>query len=134
MINAIKANDMLVVPTRNGFSAAIVSGVAALVRAKYPKLSARQVIDLLIRTARRPAHGVDNQIGYGIVDPVAALNRDLPAAQVVSPPTKHVLNPAWLAGAGVVAAALVTGVILTGRMLVRRPKILQCSGLGPISE
>jgi len=77
------------------FAAAYVSGVAALVRARYPELSARQVIERIQRTAHNPARGVDNQVGYGVVDPTAALTfnvptgpRTVPGAQtrVITPP------------------------------------------------
>jgi membrane-anchored mycosin MYCP len=79
LINAILGPDnTLLVPESTGFATAIVSGVAALVRAKYPKLSARQIINRLVRTARTPSAGTDDQIGYGIVDPAAALTRDVP--------------------------------------------------------
>ncbi|MEX3655103.1 type VII secretion-associated serine protease mycosin, partial [Mycolicibacterium fortuitum] len=74
LINATEGRDnKMVAPAGTSFSAAIVTGVAALVRAKYPQLTAHQVINRLINTARPPASGVDNQIGHGIVDPVAAL-------------------------------------------------------------
>lgn len=74
LINATEGRDnKMVAPAGTSFSAAIVTGVAALVRAKYPELTAHQVINRLINTARPPASGVDNQIGHGIVDPVAAL-------------------------------------------------------------
>lgn len=60
-------------------SAAIVSGVAALVRSKYPDLNAANVINRIIRTARDagPA-GRDTQYGFGRIDPVAALTADVP--------------------------------------------------------
>ncbi|KOX05765.1 hypothetical protein ADK66_23675 [Micromonospora sp. NRRL B-16802] len=60
-------------------SAAIISGVVALVRAKYPQLDAANVINRLIKTARDagPA-GRDQQFGFGAVDPVAALTRSVP--------------------------------------------------------
>ena len=81
LINAIYGpNNALLVPSGSSFSAAIVAGVAALVRAKYPQLSSHQIINRLIRTARSPTGKVDNQIGYGVVDPVAALTRDVPDA------------------------------------------------------
>jgi membrane-anchored mycosin MYCP len=60
------------------FSAAYTSGLAALVRAKYPQLSAAQVIRRLEATAHSPANVVDNRIGFGVIDPVAALNYDVP--------------------------------------------------------
>ncbi|MEV0808247.1 S8 family serine peptidase [Micromonospora sp. NPDC050200] len=60
-------------------SAAIVSGLAALVRARYPDLDAANVVNRLIRTAqdRGPA-GRDDEYGFGAVDPVAALTRSVP--------------------------------------------------------
>jgi membrane-anchored mycosin MYCP len=66
------------------FSAAYVSGLAALVRAKYPNLSAAQVIERIERTAHSPANVVDNRIGYGTIDPVAALNDDVAIGQRLS--------------------------------------------------
>jgi membrane-anchored mycosin MYCP len=61
-------------------SSAIVAGVAALVRSKYPSLNAANVINRLIKTAgdKGPA-GRDPQYGFGVVDPVKALT-----AQVAS--------------------------------------------------
>ncbi|MGN9774563.1 S8 family serine peptidase [Micromonospora sp. H33] len=59
---------------------AIVSGVTALVRARYPDLDAANVINRMIRTARDGGGpGRDDQYGFGAVDPVAALTRSVPA-------------------------------------------------------
>lgn len=69
------------------FYAAYVSGTAALVRARFPKLTAHQVIRRLTETAHNRAHTVDNQVGYGIVDPVAALTFDLAPGDPM--PTEH---------------------------------------------
>ncbi|WP_051708676.1 type VII secretion-associated serine protease mycosin [Micromonospora parva] len=76
-------------------SAAIVSGVAALVRSKYPDLSAANVINRIIQTARDagPA-GRDPQYGFGRIDPVAALTADVPAVS-----QNPLLGPAALADA-----------------------------------
>ncbi|MET8525392.1 S8 family serine peptidase [Micromonospora sp. NPDC005172] len=61
-------------------AAAIISGVVALIRAKYPKLDAPNVISRLIETAREAGPtGRDPQFGFGRVDPVAALTRSVPA-------------------------------------------------------
>lgn len=74
------------VPFRGtSFAAAYVSGVAALVRAKYPDLSAHQIIHRLQQTAHNPARGVDNQVGYGVIDPVAALTFDVEPGDRVAP-------------------------------------------------
>ncbi|KWW98881.1 Peptidase S8 and S53 subtilisin kexin sedolisin [Carbonactinospora thermoautotrophica] len=64
----------------NGTSAATayVSAAAALVRARYPHLTAGQVINRLIKTAHGAAQGWDEYYGYGIVYPYRALTADIP--------------------------------------------------------
>ena len=57
----------------------LVSGVAALIRSKYPDMSAAQVINRIVSTAKDagvPGH--DPIYGYGILDADAALNADVP--------------------------------------------------------
>ena len=77
------------------FAAAYVSGVAALVRAKYPKLTARQVINRILQTSHNPPRGVDNQVGYGVVDPVAALTFNVPPGDRAAPGAHmRVMTPA----------------------------------------
>jgi membrane-anchored mycosin MYCP len=52
--------------------------VVALIRSRYPDLTAGQVKDLIERTARTPGNGPNQATGYGVVDPVAALTYQLP--------------------------------------------------------
>jgi subtilisin family serine protease len=53
---------------------ALVAGVAALIKSKYPDLAPNLVASALTSTTtNRPARGYDNQVGFGIVDAVAAL-------------------------------------------------------------
>ncbi|WP_277347343.1 type VII secretion-associated serine protease mycosin [Streptomyces sp. CB01881] len=55
---------------------AYVSATAALIRSKYPNLSAGQVINRMIKSAAPPSDGSavpDAHYGYGIVDPAKAL-------------------------------------------------------------
>ncbi|MDG4816884.1 MULTISPECIES: S8 family serine peptidase [unclassified Micromonospora] len=60
-------------------ASAIVSGVAALVRSRYPRLDAANVVNRLIRTARdRGAPGRDPEYGFGGVDVLAALTAAVP--------------------------------------------------------
>src|SRR5262249_17027025 len=60
-------------------STAIVAGAAALVRSKFPKLSAVEVIHRLTATAiDKGPPGRDNLYGYGIVNLVGALTADVP--------------------------------------------------------
>ncbi|MGW2629606.1 S8 family serine peptidase [Streptomyces chattanoogensis] len=65
-------------------SAAYVSGAAALIRAKFPHLSAGQVANRLTKTALIPSgSGVtktpDDHYGYGVIRPLRALTEDIPA-------------------------------------------------------
>ncbi len=135
LINAIDGPDnTLLVPSGTSFSTAIVSGVAALVRAKYPELSSHQIINRLTRTARAPARGVDNQVGYGVVDPVAALTWDVPAGPVKppqqlsaplntpkpAPPRDEV--PVWVAAGGLTGALLIGGAVFGVTMLMKRSR------------
>ncbi|KBZ69473.1 type VII secretion system ESX-2 serine protease mycosin MycP2 [Mycobacterium colombiense] len=77
------------------FSAAYVSGVAALVRAKFPELSAHQVINRIVQSAHNPPAGVDNKVGYGLVDPVAALTFNIPPGDRMPPGAQsRVITPA----------------------------------------
>jgi membrane-anchored mycosin MYCP len=63
------------------FAAPYVAGLAALVRERYPDLNAREVMDRIKRTAQHPAApgGRDNLVGYGMINPVAALTAMIPA-------------------------------------------------------
>ncbi|MCG3757931.1 MULTISPECIES: S8 family serine peptidase [Amycolatopsis] len=62
------------------FAAPYVAGVAALVRSMFPDMKARDVVKRLKATAQHPAApgGRDNFVGYGVIDPVAALTANLP--------------------------------------------------------
>lgn len=76
------------------FAAAYVSGLAALVRAKFPELTARQVVGRITRTAHNPPGGVDNQVGHGVIDPVAALTFEVQAGEGAAPEAAtRVLTP-----------------------------------------
>ncbi len=58
---------------------AIIAGVAALVRSKYPELSAAEVINRMTSTAiDKGTPGRDKEYGFGIVDPVSALTANVP--------------------------------------------------------
>ncbi|MDG4824635.1 S8 family serine peptidase [Asanoa sp. WMMD1127] len=58
---------------------AMVSGVAALVRARYPDLDAANVVNRLVETATdRGPKGRDESYGFGVVNPLAALTAEVP--------------------------------------------------------
>ncbi len=131
-MNAVEGRDnTMVAPVGTSFSAAIVSGVAALVRAKYPQLTAHQVINRMLATARAPGRGVDNRVGHGIIDPVAALTYDIAPGEPVGPqrlssplvlePPKvgRDMTPVWVAAGGVGALAVVCSAVLGSAALMR---------------
>ncbi|WP_435795111.1 type VII secretion-associated serine protease mycosin [Nocardia aurea] len=64
------------------FATAYVSGLAALVRSRFPELSARQVVDRIAATAHAPGNGRDDRIGHGLIDPLAALTAQLPESPI----------------------------------------------------
>lgn len=61
----------------------IVAGVAALIRSKWPEMSANQVINRIVSTAKDAgAKGKDPLYGFGILDAEAALKADVPESRV----------------------------------------------------
>nr|WP_238950390.1 type VII secretion-associated serine protease mycosin [Mycobacterium sp. IDR2000157661] len=55
------------------YAAPVVSGVVALLRARAPQLTARQVMQRIEDTARRPAGGWNPVVGHGVIDIHAAV-------------------------------------------------------------
>lgn len=131
-VNALQGQDGPIPIAGTSFSAAYVSGVAALVRQRFPDLTPAQVINRLTATARHPGGGVDNVVGAGVIDPVAALTWELPAGAKTAPynvkqmpPPAYVpppdRGPITIVVIGGAALALVLGVgVLTRRALRRR--------------
>jgi type VII secretion-associated serine protease mycosin len=108
---------------RNGagtsFSAAIVSGAAALLRSEYPQMSAPEVVERLKSTAvDKGPPGVDDEYGHGIVDVVAALSAGPPAAPSAGagrPLSRSAASPApdQRSSTPLALAALLGGLLLT---------------------
>jgi hypothetical protein len=76
-------------------AAAIVAGEAALLTALHPKWTSGQVIRVILQTASGHGHPSDPHLGYGIVNPTAAVaaaapsdttNPLLPASAAAPPP------------------------------------------------
>lgn len=66
---------------------AIVAGAVALVRARYPNLSASEVVHRLTATADdRGAPGRDPEYGYGVLNIVKALTADVEPAEAPTTP------------------------------------------------
>jgi membrane-anchored mycosin MYCP len=77
LINAQLGQQGLAPLNGTSFATPYVSGTVALIKSRFPELSARQVMDLVKRTARTPGGGPNLATGYGVVDPVAALTYQL---------------------------------------------------------
>jgi membrane-anchored mycosin MYCP len=75
------ANRRLSAIQGTSFASPYVAGVAALVRERFPELKARQVMDRIKATAQHPGNpsGRDHKVGYGMINPVAALTAELPS-------------------------------------------------------
>ncbi|WP_155057342.1 type VII secretion-associated serine protease mycosin [Streptomyces blattellae] len=73
-------------------STAYVSAACALLREKFPDLTAGQIVNRLTKTAGLPddAQGIklpDQKYGYGYIQPLAALQEDIPAGPKNGPLT-----------------------------------------------
>jgi type VII secretion-associated serine protease mycosin len=137
---------------------ALVSGAAALVRARYPDLDAGNVVNRLIVTATDlMAPGRDSQTGFGLVNPVAALTADVPPVErnplappprtssATAPPTSVESLPAppsesgdqtpvLMAAGGVAAVVLVVALLLVRRNRVRRTPVPVVTEIPPPSD
>lgn len=76
------------------YAAPVVAGVVALVRSRFPRLSARQVMARVESTAHHPAEGWNSMVGNGVVDAVAALSDQVwppsqPAPRSPIPPASN---------------------------------------------
>ncbi len=73
--DAAASDDEYMLGDGTSQATAYVAGIAALIKARNRNLSPAQVRDLLESTARdKPGGGRDDLVGFGIVNPVAALN------------------------------------------------------------
>jgi len=105
----------------------VLSGLAALIRSRFAKLTARQVMQRIKATAHHPPGGWDPRVGAGLVDVLAAVSTDTPTAPPtppartsapilepshVAPPDRRARNTAFTGAAvcgGVLALMLALG-------------------------
>lgn len=94
LVNGLPGQDQILVPIYgNSFSAAYVSGVVALIRQKYPDLNPYQVMNRVKATAHAGPTTPDPSIGWGVVDPLAALTWNVPDPPP-SFPVNKIIHPA----------------------------------------
>jgi membrane-anchored mycosin MYCP len=131
-VNALQGKEGPVPIAGTSFAAAYVSGLAALLRQRFPDLTPVQIINRITSTARHPGGGVDDLIGAGVVNAVAALTWDIPPgpasaplnvrrlpAPVIPPGPDH--RPIIFVTLGVLGLLLALGLgALVGRAMRRR--------------
>lgn len=72
--------------TGTSFATAVVSGVAALVRARFPDMPAAEVVRRIEATAVSPSGERDDRTGAGIIDPYLAVTGEVTRTQEVAAP------------------------------------------------
>ncbi|WP_156076834.1 S8 family serine peptidase [Saccharothrix sp. NRRL B-16314] len=137
---------------------ALVSGAAALVRARYPELDAGNVVNRLIVTATDlMAPGRDSRTGFGLVNPVGALTADVPPVErnpLAPPPLTSSATPGptsvesltapppgsgdddlvLIAAGGLAAVVLVVALLLVRRNRARRTPVPVVTEIPPPSD
>ncbi|WP_272868627.1 type VII secretion-associated serine protease mycosin [Mycolicibacterium obuense] len=136
VVSLAAAPDGLVDSTVSGarlsgtsYAAPLVSGLAALVRARHPELTARQVMARIEDTARHPAGGWSAALGHGVVDVMAAVGDVAPSvprpATTISgmPAEQRDREPASPVRTVLLCAGLIGAVAVAGAALGRsRPR------------
>ncbi|SHN01198.1 type VII secretion-associated serine protease mycosin [Streptomyces yunnanensis] len=112
-VNIVSAGDSGTSKYQNGTgtsdATAFASATAALLREKFPNLSAGQILNRMVKTAGLPdsAKGIslpDQKYGYGFIRPLRALTSDIPAGPK-NGPLKMPQDQASSAGTGGQAAS-----------------------------
>ena len=117
------------------YAAPVVSGLAALIRSRFPKLTARQVMQRIEATAHHPPAGWDPLVGAGVVDLLAAVSTDPPASPARLPPrtamriappplpapAHHGSRDTAFAGAAICGGVLAV-VLIVGTLAARLPR------------
>jgi membrane-anchored mycosin MYCP len=109
------------------YAAPVVSGLAALIRARFPTMTARQVMQRIESTAHHPPAGWDSVVGNGTIDALAAVSTDsippintskpgpapvsIPPPPAPAPPDRQGRNTA-LGGAAICLVALVAALVV----------------------
>ncbi|MCV7017998.1 type VII secretion-associated serine protease mycosin [Mycolicibacterium aichiense] len=126
VINALPTAAGQASMSGTSYAAPVVAGVVALVRSRFPRLSARQVMTRIEATAHHPARGWNAAVGSGVIDPVAALSDHTSAppphqaARAAAPLPTRPEDKHRYAVLGSAAALCVAGVAAASVLLRRR--------------
>lgn len=117
------------------YAAGYVSAALALIRSHNPHLTAGQAIATLINTTRDHRNVPDNQLGYGEINPLAALTAPTPAATgnplLAGRPTQQGSTAMWWwAGVSTVALAGIASLALIRSRRRRRV----CASAPPVGS
>ncbi len=136
VVNCVAAQHGPAPLSGTSYSAPVVSGVAALIRARFPALTARQVVQRIEATAHHPPGGWDPVVGNGVIDVVAAVSTDAPPtatsrprerSTTIPPPADRVAKGVALTGATICFLVL-TAAVSTGAVAARLPRPRTQSG------
>jgi type VII secretion-associated serine protease mycosin len=108
------------------YAAGYVSATLALICSHYPRLDAGQVIQRLISTTRHHSNDPSPQLGYGEIDPLAALTQNVDTASTANPllalhpvPSPGI-GTVWLAVISFTGVAIITLTAWAGLRHIRR--------------
>jgi membrane-anchored mycosin MYCP len=99
IVNALAGRDGPAPLSGTSYAAPVVSGLAALIRSRFPTMTARQVMQRIEATAHHPPGGWNPLVGVGVVDFLAAVSTDPPPSSNPEPPSSPVpILPPMAAG------------------------------------
>lgn len=107
------------------YAAPVVSGLAALIRSRFPELSARQVMQRIEDTAVARGADWDPLVGHGIIDPAAALSTEAqlsppaPQATALAAPRSPVPVSDPGGSVAVIGTAVCAGLLVAGLLVGR---------------
>jgi membrane-anchored mycosin MYCP len=122
--NAVDGKDGSTSLAGTSYAAPVVSGLAALIRSRFPAWTARQVMQRIKATAHHPPGGWNQRVGAGRVDFLAAVSTDTPTAPT-PPPARtpvpiqpaHTARPDHRARHAAFTGAAICGGVLTAVLI-----------------
>jgi membrane-anchored mycosin MYCP len=86
IVNTLESHGGPAALSGTSYAAPVVSGLAALIRSRFPAMTAREVMQRIVATAHHPPAGWDPLVGAGLVDFLAAVSTEPPPSRAPRPP------------------------------------------------